>query len=298
MALDIRKVQSKNEVYINGVLKQLKIEPKTTGDGRDYVSGTATIRVDQEINGQVFVSEIPVRMFSMRLKGDQTLNANYDRILGYQNSFTSMDAVDDPAKASRVTFGAQVTSLKESAFYDAKTNKLIEKGFQIEGNFMNAARDNEREGAEFEVTGVVAKMYDETDKEGQLTGRLLIDLVLVGYKGTANVITLTAVDNGKAYIETNYKVGDTVTLTGDIIMSFEDEEVVIEQAFGKPKIKHNTKSTRTLLINGGSPTTIDPERSYDADDIKMICTERAAAHAQLKEKATKTTKTTTPDFGF
>lgn len=46
MALDIRKVQSKNEVYINGVLKQLKIEPKTTGDGRDYVSGTATIRVD------------------------------------------------------------------------------------------------------------------------------------------------------------------------------------------------------------------------------------------------------------
>lgn len=296
MALDIRKVQSKNEVKLTGVLKQLKIEEKRTNDGREYVQGVATVRVDQEINGKAITSEIPVKMYSMKYKKDGTTpNKVYGRIVGYQQNFISLSATDDPSKASRVTFGAQVTSFKENAYYDAKNNRFIEKGFAIEGNFLNNARDNEQECAEFEVTGVVVKTRDETDKEGNVTGRLEVDMALIGYKGEANVITLIAQDNAKAYIETNYQIGDTVTLTGDIIMSFTDELITEEQAFGKPKIKHHTNSIRELVINGGSPSTIDPERSYDHDDVKLVLQERMTKHEEMKNKPKKTDSN---DFGF
>ena len=44
--LDIKKVQSTNSVTIVGVLSELEIEEKTTADGRDYVQGKATIKVE------------------------------------------------------------------------------------------------------------------------------------------------------------------------------------------------------------------------------------------------------------
>lgn len=44
--LNIRETESKNVVNICGILKEIDIEEKTTGDGRGYVAGKATIKVD------------------------------------------------------------------------------------------------------------------------------------------------------------------------------------------------------------------------------------------------------------
>jgi hypothetical protein len=43
--LDRNKV-SDNEVYVSGILNELEITEGKTKDGRDYVRGTASIRVD------------------------------------------------------------------------------------------------------------------------------------------------------------------------------------------------------------------------------------------------------------
>jgi hypothetical protein len=44
--LNIKERESKNECYISGILNELDIVEGTTSDGRDYVRGTAKIRVD------------------------------------------------------------------------------------------------------------------------------------------------------------------------------------------------------------------------------------------------------------
>ena len=59
--LNIKETESKNNVSVCGILKELDIEEKTTGDGRDYVSCKATIKVDQEINGLMVENEIPMK---------------------------------------------------------------------------------------------------------------------------------------------------------------------------------------------------------------------------------------------
>ena len=50
--LDIKKIQSKNECTIVGILNELDIVEGKASDGRDYIRGTATIRVDQEVKGK------------------------------------------------------------------------------------------------------------------------------------------------------------------------------------------------------------------------------------------------------
>lgn len=49
--LNIKEKQSKNEVYVSGILKELNITPGTTQDGRDYVRSSALVGVEQQING-------------------------------------------------------------------------------------------------------------------------------------------------------------------------------------------------------------------------------------------------------
>ena len=63
--LDIEKVQSVNEVTVIGVLKELDVEERETSDGRKYITATARVGVDQEINGVMTENIVPVRSFSL-----------------------------------------------------------------------------------------------------------------------------------------------------------------------------------------------------------------------------------------
>lgn len=296
--LNIKERESLNEVYVCGVLKDLNIEEKTTADGRKFVSGVATIRVEQETAGSLYTSEVPVRMFSMEKKSDGVSpNANYARILGYANQFTSLSAVEDPAMASKVICQGQTCNLKENAYFDKAKNTLYQKGFQISGNFLNNKRDSDDEAARFEVVGVLGKTREEM-KGDEPTGRLLVDLVVVQYGGKVDVITMVATDGAKSHIETNWEAGDTVKVAGDIVMSFKTIEEVDDSGFGKPIVRKKTVGTRELVITGGSRSGFDPELSYDATDIKEALAQRTATLEKLQTATPAAKATTKPKSGF
>lgn len=295
--LDIKKVQSTNTVTITGVLKELDIEEKTTSDGRNYVQGKATIRVDQEISGKMVENDIPIKMFSMRLKKDGTQNSVYDGIVRMANDFTSMAASENPALASKVL----ITSgrIEENNWLDKQTG-APRSGFQISSNFMKKANLDDEQTATFELSGVIGNISDEIDKDGEETGRLLVKFIVIGYQGKADVITLIA-ENPVAvnHIRSNWEKGDTVSLTGVINMTYKVVHWEEEQGFGEPIKRSRTESRRELIITGGSPCGLDEELSYDSDSIKLALDERTARIAALSEKKpAQTTSSKTTDFGF
>lgn len=295
--LDIKKVQSTNTVTITGVLKELDIEEKTTSDGRNYVQGKATIRVDQEISGKMVENDIPIKMFSMRLKKDGTQNSVYDGIVRMANDFTSMAASENPALASKVL----ITSgrIEENNWLDKQTG-APRSGFQISSNFMKKANLDDEQTATFELSGVIGNISDEIDKDGEETGRLLIKFIVIGYQGKADVVTLIA-ENPVAvnHIRSNWEKGDTVSLTGIINMTYKVVHWEEEQGFGEPIKRSRTESRRELIITGGSPCGLDEELSYDSDSIKLALDERTARIAALSEKKpAQTTSSKTTDFGF
>lgn len=287
--LNIANTQSTNNVIIVGTLNELNIEEKVSGEGKEYISGVASIRVDQEVGGKKVENVIPVRMFSMKYKKDGSSNAIYESISKMKDNFISLSAAETPAQASKVLIsGGQ---LQENMWLDKSTNQP-KTSFQISTNFMKAAKSEDEERATFELSGVIGDIKDEM-KNDEETGRLLIKFIVVGYQGKVDVIQLIA-ENPTAvnHIRNNWEKGDTVTLTGVINMTYTVKTWTEEQGFGEPIKRQRTESRRELIITGGSPSGLDEEYSYDMDAIKIALDDRQGRINKLEKKpATPANKT-------
>lgn len=295
--LDINKVESTNMITIVGTLNELEIEKKTTADGRDYIQGKASVRVEQEIGGEPKQCIVPVRMFSMKLKKDGNPNAVYAGIERMENDFTSLAAAEEPSQASRVIISG--AKIQENMWLD-KSTKQPRFGFQISSNFMKKARPEEKDdSAKFELSGVIGRIMRETDRDGEETGRLLVSLIVIGYNGKADKIDLIA-QNPVAvnHIENKWNEGDTVSLAGIVNMTYTTRTWTEEQGFGEPIVRHKTESKRELLITSGSPSGLDEELSYDADQIKLALDDRKKRIAKLSENNKPAPAAKSTSFGF
>lgn len=293
--LNIANTQSTNNVIIVGTLNELNIEEKVSGEGKEYISGVASIRVDQEVGGKKVENVIPVRMFSMKYKKDGSSNAIYESISKMKDNFISLSAAETPAQASKVLIsGGQ---LQENMWLDKSTNQP-KTSFQISTNFMKAAKPEDEERATFELSGVIGDIKDEM-KNDEETGRLLIKFIVVGYQGKVDVIQLIA-ENPTAvnHIRNNWEKGDTVTLTGVINMTYTVKTWTEEQGFGEPIKRQRTESRRELIITGGSPSGLDEEYSYDMDAIKIALDDRQGRINKLSEKKPATPANKTINLGF
>lgn len=293
--LNIKEAQSTNVVEISGILSQLEVEQKKTVDGRNYASAKATIKVDQEIGGKMVENEIPVKFFSMELKSDgKEVSKIYKGILEMRDKFTSLAALpdDEKDKASKVV----ITSgqLKENIWVDP-SNGQVRTGFEIDSNFMNAPRQGAEfePGARFELSGVIMDTVRETDANQEETGRLKVKVAVVGWTGKdgvtrVDVIDLIAAsDSAVNFIESNWEKGDTVNINGKISFNQSTKVWYEEQGFGEPIKRTKTQTRKELIILGGSPSGLEEEYSYDANDIKAGLAARAARVEEMKEKGNK-----------
>lgn len=303
--LDIEKVQSVNEVTVIGVLKELDVEEKETTDGRKYITATARVGVDQEINGVMTENIVPVHSFSMRKKADGTDNKAYDNILTMKN-FISEAAAED-CTPTRVMFSGRTCNINENInknIYVSRAGKLMDGIFQIDCNFPNEDRRNLPDEATFALTGIVGSIKPEY-KDDEETGRIKVKLIVVGYRGKANVIELVAeAGNAANFVEQNWHEQDTVSLTGAINMTYKVEEKKVEQAFGAPVIKRHTVSKNELIITGGS-FPLDEDKSYDSGQVKVALGERQARIKEIEDAAKSKAKAkpaakkpSASDFGF
>lgn len=292
--LNIKEVQSTNVVEISGILSQLEVEQKKTADGRNYASAKATIKVDQEIGGKMVENEIPVKLFSMELKSDGKVSKIYTGILEMRDKFTSLAALpdDEKNKASKVV----ITSgqLKENIWVDPNSGQ-VRTGFEIDSNFMNAPRQGAEfePSARFELSGVIMDTQRETDANQEETGRLKVKVAVVGWTGKdgvtrVDVIDLIAAsDSAVNFIESNWEKGDTVNINGAISFNQSTKVWYEEQGFGEPIKRTKTQTRKELIILGGSPSGLEEEYSYDANDIKAGLAARAARVEEQKEKGNK-----------
>lgn len=290
-----KNTESQNEVIVSGILNELDIVTGVTKDGRDYVRGTAYVRVDQEINGETVENIVPVKMFSMKLKkGTTEVSKIYERIMGYSSEFKSIAVCEDPAEASRVTIVAKVS---ENAYYDERTGQ-IRSNFQLDGNFINKAKPGDVEGAKFVFSGVVIGTQNEVNADGEETGKLFVKLGIVGYGGKLHVVTLAATDSKKTHIENNWSQKDTVKVAGVVNISREVKEFKEDTGFGEPIISTKTLYRNELVITGGSASCLDEDYAYDAADIASLLEDRKVAQEALKNAPKKTASAPAKSDGF
>lgn len=279
-------VQATNEVIIEGVLQEIDLREgvleKPGQPAKDYVAGTITIQVTQNVSGQEEVSEIPVSVFATKLKNDGNPNPAYQNIETLRKNFVSMAA--DAARADIVRVGRG--ELSENVFtIDGKTIT----GFRIRNSFFNKVITDSQQIAAFKNKIVILSIAPDKGIDDVETGRLMIKGALVCYGARVDVLTYFVEDpTAIAYISKNWQEGDTVNVSGRIRFALATVERVVEDSevgFGEALPTSSSRRVRELIITSGSPGGLDEDQSYDAEgDITHALAQRKARIAADAEK--------------
>lgn len=300
--VNVKDAETRNYfVEIKGILKDLDISEGVDKNGNEHVRGTATIRVDQEVDGKMTENVVPIRMFSKKKTRDGADNKVYQMIEGYKENLTPLASVEDVSKATKVRIKGE---LRENSYVGQDGE--IRTGWEVSSNFINIWRpidESDAECATFEFMGaVIGKMSDEFDRNGDETGRMKMRLITFGYMGRANVIEVIVDSSKKAAVENLYNEGDTIYAIGQIVDTYKSVKYEEEMAIGEPVIRTRTETRRELMfVNGSRP--FEEDKAFDADSVKLALSDRAAyldglKNAPVKKAAPVKKVSLADDFGF
>lgn len=294
--------QSLNDIRIEGLLSEIDLAEKESKEGKPYIGGKIVLQVEQEIDGVTSVSEIPVKCFANQITKAGKVNPGYSGLLDVLNMGVSLAATNgNTAMADKYSVAS--ANFRENAF-PAKDGSAIIRYTEISGSFFNkVTSQNFNPSAVFTNVIIVKALIDE-EKNEELTGRLLVQGIVVNYNDKCDTITFVVENpNSIEYIRGSWKVGDTVRVQGRIRWTTEtfEQEVNDEVGFGVPETRIFEKTIKDFVITSGSPA-LDGDSAYNPEEIeaKMIAqaTEQAAMLENAKNDSGSVANTTAGSSGF
>lgn len=291
---------AENLCTIEGILSEVNLhEDVSKKTNKTYIMGEVKVKSTAIIAGEEIELEIPVRVFANKEKKDGGLNPAFESIKKLEEMI-SIAACGDPDKADRVSFDN--ASIQMNEFYGR--NEQLVSYPTVRGTFVKKVKsDNYNPTATFSNVIVVGSLKEETDKNGDLTGRLIVKGILPQWGNKVDVVDyIVESEAAKTHISTYWQKGDTVRISGIVNFSTTTETETVEMGFGDPQIKHKTRSINELIITAGSQGALDAEFAYDSEDISEALARRQAYLTELKNNSGKraevVSKNTTTDFGF
>ena len=279
--------QAENSVKIEGILSEIDLKTGTTtknGKTIEYIGGAIKVRVNQILNGQEVELDIPVYMFSNKLKNDGGPNPAYASIERVMNEYVSIAAGGiDAADRVRITNA----NIRMNEYYGQTGN--LNSYPRINASFVTKVTDLSKYNPEasFSVVFMIAAMGYETDKDGvQIDNRFKIRGILPQYGGKVDVVDFYATNpNVIDAVSSYWNEKDTVKINGKLNFTSAVEERMVEVDFGEPRMERRTISVSELIITGGTQTPLEGDFAFDEDEINAALKDRQANLAALKEKA-------------
>ena len=279
--------QAENSVKIEGILSEIDLKTGTsTKNGKtiEYIGGSIKVRVTQVLNGENVDLDIPVFMFSNKLKNDGNPNPAYASIERVMNEYVSIAAGGiDAADRVRITNA----NIRMNEYYGQ--GGQLNSYPRINASFVTKVTDLTKFNPEatFSTVFMIAAMGYETDKDGvQKENRFKIRGILPQYGGKVDVVDFYATTPSVISAVSSYwSEKDTVKVNGKLNFTSVVEEKMVEVDFGEPRMERRTVSVSELIITGGTQTPLDGDFAFDEDEINEALKARQAYLAELKEKA-------------
>lgn len=246
-----------------------------------YLTGSIKVRVSQEINGIVEDMEVPVYCFASKYTSAGKENPAYKSVNDMVNNFVSI-AVGGINQATRI----RITSgqIRENAFY-AQNGQLVSVP-RIESSFFNKINAEEcNPQAKFQGTICIANIREEVDREGDITGRLVVQGVVPQWGGKVDVVNyIVSSKDAIDHIGTYWNKGDTVKIVGKLNFSSKTEYVEEAMGFGEPVRTPKTTSIHELVITSGSAGGLEGDLAYDTAEIATALEARKVRLEEAKNK--------------
>ena len=275
-------IQAGNKINLAGTLMDVTTGSGKLSDGRTYKRATVTVRVNQTYGGKTETSDIQVGMFATETTSTGKQNPAWKSLHDLELMKTAQNVGIDNASHVRLT-GA---TLQENNFV-SRNGQLI-NGWQIRGSFINEAKVSDV--ASFVTDIYIMKMTEEVDREGDTTGRLIVQGGIVQYGGKLDVVNfIVEAPDTVEYISRNWVENGTVTVKGRIRVLSQEEEVQ-SSGWGEDVPDTTTKFVRELIITTGDDECKEEDFAYDPAEIRKAFNDRKAAIEQLQINARQTTK--------
>lgn len=268
-------IPSENKMNLVGKLMNVDFGEGKLSDGREYKRATVTIRVTQPVDGKEETSEIPVGFFATPYTSTGKPNPAYKSLVDLRELKTAQNVGVDNADQVRITSGV----LSENNFV-SRTGNLI-NGFQIRGSFINPAKLGDV--ATFITEVYIMDIHDETDREGDPTGRLIVRGGIVQYGGKLDVLDFIVEAPDKVeFVSRNWAVNTTQLIKGRVrVTSHEVESSGEGSGWGEDIPDTTTTFVRELIITGGDDEGKEEDFSYDPAEIKKAFNQRKAKIEQM-----------------
>lgn len=278
-----------NTVRIEGILSEIDLKYGSfnkKGVSVRSVTGTIKIRVNQVINGENKVLEVPVSMFAGETTNAGTKNPAFESAERVMNEFKSIAAVgEEEADRVRITSG----QISNNEYYN-QSGQLVSFP-RIRASFVSKIKkDDCHDEATFSAVVMVAAAGMEMDKDGVETGRYRVRGVIPQWGGKVDVLDFYAMGEGVISAVSSYwSEGDTVKMNGKLNFSSKTETRMVPVDFGEPREEHRTISVSELVITGGSNTPLEGDFAFNPDEIQSALNERQAHLEEMKTQSkTKT----------
>ena len=224
--------QEINKVNLVGTVTDVKVETKVSKNGKDFVSGTITVNVND--------SAYESHFFSMKLKKDGSINPQY-------NAFLTLDKMI--GKRVRISGSLDQTEMP--------VNGVLQKGIRLKANFINVLNnDNIEDGATFNISGFISeglRAVYETD--GTTIKDYVITIAQPSYDlSYLNLFKLNvSPKNTQAVkgIDTRCTVGTTCSFEGVLDYKIQNYKVEFANDFGPATIRSYQSFVKRYEIISG-----------------------------------------------
>ena len=271
-----KKASFRNSVKLVGFLKETTLNERVSSNGKHFITGNITVAIDEfsthRVRFSVFQEDNSDKYETLR----KFLPNNIVSIASYIKATPTANFATASAMAAKVWVMAGFEEYATRKGENEKSTTLL-KGYTIG----TADPDKEfKPSATFEVDAYIKDIEEEVEgdeDDEKPTGRLLLNVLLPGYKELVHQIPLVAPveDNVAKFIKANYSVGDTARLSGDLVamrvqLDNQDEEKE-KDYFGKEvEQQYTTKFIREYVITRGPKTPIKEgeEGSISTEEVK------------------------------
>ncbi|GIN22543.1 hypothetical protein [Siminovitchia fordii] len=262
--------EAENSVDVEGLLLEVRHTEWKSGEGLN-------IELDIEVSDNEVHTVSGMTRYKKKDGSDNSIASGYQTIIDTYKSVATHGR--DEADQIRVSGGK--IGLNEYYGQDDKLRSFP----QISSNFFNRVQPGEEfePKAEFSTELYVRATREETDSEGNETGRAILEGYIPLYGGKVIPFTFVVSEEGSEYVMDNYEPGNTVYIYGDIVNYKEKIVKKTKAAFGKDKETITYKTVREYVVTGGEdPYDEDDVKVYDGELIKKALVERETYLEELK----------------
>ena len=321
--MDLSKVS--NNLNVRGILLSADVRA-TSYDEKDKETKEATGNKVEAISGRLKLitnletkSTVTVEIFNQKYTKYRKVNNLYttlDDLVGGLKTNDEIKALkkkDSNYKNEVVIYDKaqeEPTMLVVSVFSNDKryapkfstnryvSNGEIKKNARISGGnvYIKEFDDNEENlYCDFEVDGIVKNVKEEMGKDGEPTGRAVLNVITpIQDKGELDIVEiqytvgmLPATENEEEYdlggaVLDEIQEGDAIKLLGHVENTVKEVEVKTEVRLGRPRVTKRTEYNSEYVVTG-----IDfvDEDMFDEDEMRDLIKEVSIRESELLEKA-------------